>query len=1045
MKRTFWVGVTAGILLATGLQAAPVSHYVEAEDFKGNAYVAPDKNASGGKILVGKTWYVFLDKLPIPQNDGKSLNCFVRMRSSLKAYWFLAYNPAQPFGWCTTPGDDKWVWIKIGTFKANDTNKGLMPRLFLQKPIGSTAQTTDGAVDAVVFTDSDDVKVVESLFQNRITPAAAIPAKEDTAKAASLAGVHRFYSVKKAPKAPVLDGELDDDVYSLIPAARDFMLLTGNAMASQQTTVKVLQYGEDLYFAVNLAESKMPFIRALRSKDGDSVWTDDCFELYLDPGQGRKKAFQLIVNPNGAKQDNLKSRIDEAGFSDLKLTWQTVVKRKGDRWCAEIKIPLKLITFAPVHEGTVWGVNFCRSEIPFNEKSYWNNTGDYFLKPDRYGILYFGEAPGNPQAVSVDAEKHQMKIRFFPKSEEKVELSGHTEGKDGGAIHPQTISLTPGTQEIALPITGSGKFTAFVNLKSGEKSGSFAIDVKNYKEGLQSCLWPCEERKDRLPILYGTAQHAFWLLANHTKKTLDEIDAVILVPEGITLLDPTTDVEYPFYRRCKLTSKEPVIRDKKKYTRYTIRLVGKLGPVNLSSLAFYNGITVFFQCNDPKLIGKKLPFYCNLRSGSVGEDEHCYTMEILPAPKGMQPKKLMVHDWLWTFYPYTGCFEPCLKTLKAVGVNSVDGGGSQRRPGSMNLYKKYQISLINNMFWHFNAKTTPETCAVKFDGRKDARRLCPTKMLAGDGKLLLETLKVNVADIAAGSMGIVWDLEGPYCWECCFCPACIATFRKYAKIDAGVALTPKIIREKYNSRWIDYCCHQTTEISAALRKACHKINPNSQFGFYSGLPSFDTRESYRADWYDAAPHIDLALLSYYANSSVVLDETFNQKMKEHIKNLKVRAGSNPLKVWATLTPGYGRNQSMNPPPELIKLKVLRSFASGADGVSFWWWGPFDGDYYQSLAEATQIAAKYESFFLAGEKEISLKIASASVKRYSTFTSKVGDQEFMLLLNHSSASMTVTLKNPSEKNFADEIAGKNYSDHEFKVIVPASDAIALLAK
>ena len=64
-------------------------------------------------------------------------------------------------------------------------------------------------------------------------------------------------------------------------------------------------------------------------------------------------------------------------------------------------------------------------------------------------------------------------------------------------------------------------------------------------------------------------------------------------------------------------------------------------------------------------------------------------------------------------------------------------------------------------------------------------------------------------------------------------------------------------------------------MSRIIRDEFRKINPAAKFGFYSGLPSFDTMESYRADWENAAKYIDLALLSYYTNSYSSLDDSFN--------------------------------------------------------------------------------------------------------------------------------------------------------------------------
>lgn len=124
------------------------------------------------------------------------------------------------------------------------------------------------------------------------------------------------------------------------------------------------------------------------------------------------------------------------------------------------------------------------------------------------------------------------------------------------------------------------------------------------------------------------------------------------------------------------------------------------------------------------------------------------------------------------------------------------------------------------------------------------------------------------------------------------------------------------------------------------------------------------------------------------------------------------------------------------------LAVLRSFASGADGVSFWWWGPFDGDYYDQLAQATAVIGKYERFFLAGESGISLKYASRRQGRYSTYTATVDGAEFMLLLNHSSVEIELDFENPGNRNFVDEFNEKSYGTGKFTLRLPPYGFITL---
>lgn len=1021
--------------------------YFEAESYKGNGTIQKDPTASGGKAVFGKTWYVMLKNIPIPERPEKGMYCFVRVKSTMKAQWFLAYDPQKAFGWFRTPGENKWVWVCIGKFRKTDSNRGFMPQLFLQKPIGTTAKTVDGAVDAVVFSETSDPRTAEELFLKNHKTVSDTADPASAGKLSALVNVQRFYSVKKVSSPPVIDGDLNDAAFRNAPEAADFILLGGKRLASQKTTVKAVWCGDTLYIAAKLEEARMPLLRKLRIRDNDSIWTDDCFEIYLDPGHTRKRAFQLVVNPNGAKQDSsLKRRIDEAGFSDLKLTWKTAVKQFPDHWTVEAAIPLKLLSFQEVKPGTVWGVNFCRSEIPFGEKSFWNNTGEFFFRPERYAILHFGDAPGNPQTIAVDGKKGELRIDFAARKAEKIRLSSKIAGSERDTV--RDVQLKPPRTKVVLPIAGKErKYSAVITLSAEKKQTVFAVDVRNYRDGLLSVLWPSEERNNRLPILYGTAQHAFWLFANHTAGKVKDLKAEIILPEGLKLLDPTTDIKYEFYRRCKLVKSEKLSRGGKQYVRHTITVEGALSPVNIRKLAFHQGITIYIECSDPSLIGRKLPVYTRIYSGELSEEENITMVEILPEIRGIAPKKLVVHNWLWTWNPYAGCVDAVLKTMRAAGFNALEAGSAQFYPGRREAFRKYGFTLINNMWWEFHGKKTGLQ-AVKYNGSTDSSRLCPSAMLADGGKLLLENRTRQQEDIRAGSDGVVWDLEGPYCWDVCFCRSCTEKFRAFAGIPAETKLTPQIIRERYNGPWIDFCCRQSTEICRILRIRFKQINPKAKFGFYSGLPSFDTKETYRADWYDAIGDIDLALLSYYTASFTSLDDTFNGKMKEHIAKLKTAAAkkNNPgLQVWATLTPGYARNSSMTPSAELVKLKVLRSFASGMDGVTFWWWGPFDGDYYRNLAQATTIIGKYERFFLKGTSPVSLQIRNIDGKRFSTFSSSdAAGAEFFMLMNHSSLPLDVSFRNPRGRSWHDEIGGGVSADPVFRHRIPPYGVLTLIS-
>ena len=647
----------------------------------------------------------------------------------------------------------------------------------------------------------------------------------------------------------------------------------------------------------------------------------------------------------------------------------------------------------------------------------------------------------------MDAKTGSLKLNFAPAKSEKVTVRGRIREENVSAESERVLAEKK-EQSIGIQAHSKAmKYTVDVEVAASGKATKFAVDVRNYRDGLLSVLWPSEERGNRLPLLYGTAQHAFWLFANHTQKKVDDLEAVITVPEGLRVLDPTTDVEYDFFRRCKLVKTEKITKNNAPHIRYTIAIEGGLGVNNIRKLRFFQGITVFFECENSALIGKKLPVYTSIRSGELIEEEGETIVEVLPPVTAQAPKKLTIHNWLWTWNPCIGSLDATLRTMKQAGFNSLEAGGAQKFSGRREAFAKFGFPLINNMWWEFHG-TEEGACAVKYDGSTDKKHLCPSKMLANDAALLLKSRAGQLNDVKNGSLGIVWDLEGPYCWNICFCSDCVANFRKFASIDAKEKLTPQIIREKYNGEWIKYCCRQSTEICRVLRREIKKINPQAKFGFYSGLPSFDTMESYRADWFDTIADIDLALLSYYTNSFGALDETFNANMKTHIANLRSaakKAGNDSMEVWATLTPGYERNSSMKPTAELVKLKVLRSFASGMDGVTFWWWGPFDGEFYRELATASTIAGKYEEFFLNKEQPISLKAEIANKARGSFFTSKIGEKEFMLVLNHGSKEITVNFDNPAKKVWSDEFGKKSYNAAKFTVKIPPCGTLTLLAE
>ena len=110
----------------------------------------------------------------------------------------------------------------------------------------------------------------------------------------------------------------------------------------------------------------MAGIAAGRTQRDESVWEDDCVEVFLDTNHDHETYYQLIVNAAGTQGD----AVWRDGRLNLKWDgeWEAKTRQLTDRWNAEIAIPFGT---GPVGPRTLfnakpgyWGINLCREERP---------------------------------------------------------------------------------------------------------------------------------------------------------------------------------------------------------------------------------------------------------------------------------------------------------------------------------------------------------------------------------------------------------------------------------------------------------------------------------------------------------------------------------------------------------------------------------------------------------------------------------------------------------------------------------------------------------
>lgn len=967
-------------------------HWFEAEDFKGNSSVVQLDSASREAAVEGQTWYRMVAGVPFPQ-DGDSWNVWARIQSDLPANWYLRETSGEKriFGWFSTEKAAEWTWVKLGTFSSRIGKN--FHDIYIQRPKNQSIPTVTGRIDVLVISKSGNAATFEKMLSDRLAGVNAGPvpsfSKEEIA---TLVSARRMADLPETKTPPRIDGILDDAAWKNAAKITDFTLSDGRNMATEQTIGYLTWDNNNLYIAAEMLESQIPFIRKVHTVRNDSVWMDDCVEIFLDPGFTQKEHLHFVVNALGTQQDNLSVRLDRVtAVGEAGLDWKAAASIGGDRWFAEVAIPWRLLDTVKPAEGEIWGFNLNREQHPKREVSHWNFVGGQFHQPDKFGLISFGTKPATLEMVRFGDLFKELTFALKANQATAMNLDVLLKiAESGTLIEEKAKRLSVGSDgasplTFALPMAKPGSYDLTAQIShQGKTLYQLAFPFKTYSDGLVSAAWPPEMRNNKLHIAMNTVQHCFFLFANHfpDNRMVNGAQLEISVPDKVKILDPTEA------RLTGPTRYNPVTewhcveeqRDGKNWRKYTFKLGREISPSRIEKVRFFqNSLMLFFELEKGAFsAGEQLPVFFNLKANDIVEEENRLELVVLPDVRGIQPKEIMIYNWLWTFNENPHAWIPFMETMKQTGFNAISC--SEGEPFYCLEAKKRKHKVINNLWWFWQnseyLQQNPEHIAVTFKGAKAGGNnptICPSIMLENNGKLIRQSIEKYTASADQKlTDGFVWDLEHPAVWDVCFCQRCIAEFRKFAAIPEQETLSPGEIRKKHAKQWILFATRQSSLTSGILRDQLRRKNPDILWGVYSGMPGQMTMESYRCDWEGLADYIDVAYPTGYSNSPAALNDRFVSGWKNFMELLN-RSKSPDKKVLTvpTLTAGYERGQALQPSADLNRMQILRSVASGAHGASFWWWGPMDGLYYQEIGRATALIAEFEEFFLNGKNNNSL--------------------------------------------------------------------------
>ena len=212
-----------------------------------------------------------------------------------------------------------------------------------------------------------------------------------------LGAPHQLTAVT-VPHGPALTGDLSAPLWRQAAAAPAFVAADGLSRPQAATEAYLLADPEALYVALVCHEPQVDQLVAGATERDSTVWSDDCVEFLLDPGNADASMYHWIVNSKGTMWDGLH------GFAggDAEYTSHATVKAAvgADRWTCELRIPWADVSGAP-RPGEAWGLNFCRErKFGDGEITSWAPAYGNFTDPAYLGEVLFAPAPG-PVAVRV--------------------------------------------------------------------------------------------------------------------------------------------------------------------------------------------------------------------------------------------------------------------------------------------------------------------------------------------------------------------------------------------------------------------------------------------------------------------------------------------------------------------------------------------------------------------------------------------------------------------------------------------------------------------
>ncbi len=190
------------------------------------------------------------------------------------------------------------------------------------------------------------------------------------------------------PRPPVIDGQMDDEVWRLAERIEGFTQFEPNhGQPSPLHTIAWIGYGEEALYVAFVCYDPEPgeMAAAITKRDGD-LEDDDAVIIMLDTFDDNSTCTYFITNSLATQADGKVADNGRSNDDSWDASWSSAATRIPEGWTAEFAIPFRILKYQG-GEGRRWGLNLGRSYPRRLERSFWSGPLEDVWRVSQFGDL----------------------------------------------------------------------------------------------------------------------------------------------------------------------------------------------------------------------------------------------------------------------------------------------------------------------------------------------------------------------------------------------------------------------------------------------------------------------------------------------------------------------------------------------------------------------------------------------------------------------------------------------------------------------------------